>query len=508
MRIVVVPTITTPNLESESEFLLWMRFLKILVARHEDLFFYMIVPDLPFKYDETMPRIKWIREPWINVYYDKVGDPSATFMNMFSPRIGKYLCDAVITARTAAAVPMARNLWDYRCKEMIPVFVKEEKVVEPGKAHQTVKEIEVIARSLGYVFGYTLFDSEMERSIAMRVATQYLRPNVAERVFKRSAAIPPGIDCTHIDEVTKDIKKTEKFSVFFGGRLNEGSKRAEDALSIMEKFFSFGRDIEVVVSTSSTPKDYVTSCMEFHGRQSQMDFWRHASKTHAWVSCSRVEGFTIGVTEQLYMGGVGILPRLFWVEGILKEKFKDYPFLYDNFTEAATILRWVHENQEEAKKRIAWVRPFIRERYDVWNCAEEQYTWMKKVMAGMRQNYLWSPGNVELMTQTLNQLGDRFSMSEFWDAMVDNSRSLKKGKYEPKLGQLTKYAVYQWLKARGLRDECTIDEPVFVKVARSDEEDRAIQDALLAQTSVSADDEESGDGDERSAVFVDIPDQL
>jgi hypothetical protein len=407
-------------------------------------------------------------EPHDKVWYDNEVTFQDHVLRSFNPRIGKYQIDCVTTSKTAAALQLQRLLYDHRCGEdMIPVFTHELKVVAEGFAHQTVNDLEVTSRLMSYWATYPIFDTELERGYAIKESMKYLQPMLAKKIMDKSKVFPCGLSCREIDAAVKDVPKHEKFTAFFGGRLNFGSKRAVVSLELMENFFAFGRDVKIIASTpsSTTAKAFAGkfSALELFDRVPTWEFWKKAAACHTFISFSRMEGFTVGVVEMLYMGLIGVLPNTHWVKGLLLDRFDDYPFKHRNETEALACLRYIYENLEEAKKKIAWVPDFIRERYDAWKVNQAEYKYMQSVVEGTRRNYLWSPGNVDLMQQTSAAMPGAFTLDEFWAVMLEKSEAYRDG--TPVRGKLSKWAVRQWLMHNGYRDTYASAEPAFEKVS-------------------------------------------
>lgn len=470
MRVVILPVISFPRVWSESEWLMYEKMARTWVERNPDAFVYFVTPDTPDKLPEH-PRIRWIVEKWYDSFYDKVAMAGGTFLDLFNPRIGKYQVDAIVTSRTVASTQIARMLWDPRCGEdMMPLFTRELKAVDYGKAHQTLNDLEIVGRSLGYVFSYPIFDTAVDMGVAKDAALRYIQPFYVKKTFDRAFVNPCGIGVRDIDEHTKDVKKHEKFTCFFGGRLNWGSKRAPITLGFMDRFFAFGRDVRVIASspsgesmkTEAFTKKFAS--LELFPYMPTQDFWRKAKECHVFVSFSKIEGFTVGVVEMLYMGLIGLLPKSDWVKGLLMERYDDYPFKHGDETECLAIMRYVYENYEKACAQVAWLPEFIRERYNCFETNQREYEYMKTIVGKTRQSYLWSPENTRLMEATVAALGDTFSMQDAWEKLVEISRGYSKTG-PARRGQMSRYTFHKWLLSHGYSDTCQEEFPTYVRLA-------------------------------------------
>jgi hypothetical protein len=90
------------------------------------------------------------------------------------------------------------------------------------------------------------------------------------------------------------------------------------------------------------------------------DALRLMTRCHVSIYWQSLKLFPAACFEQLYAGLV-VLIRWTGSEG---EFLPEYPFYFRNDIECAAMLRWVAENYDEAKRRIAHVPALIRERYD------------------------------------------------------------------------------------------------------------------------------------------------
>lgn len=473
MRIAVTPLVGMSGIWSESGWLMHWLLVKVWHELIPDAFMYVMVPDGEDKEKlPSLPRVKYIFEKRESVWYDNEVTFTPEFMRAFNPRYGKWPIDCLTTSKTSAALQCARMLWDYRCSEgMIPVFNHELKVVASGKAHQIVNDSEVVSRLMGYWKSWPIFNSEMEKQDAIIETSKFLTATLTKSVMGKAQVFSCGVSCRELDAAIKDVPKNDKFSAIFAGRLNWGSKRAPLSMELLDNFFAFGRDVRVIVSTPSSmkptwdlAKEYPS--LEIDGRVPTWEFWKKAAGCHAFVSFSQVEGFTVGVMEMLYMGILGVLPRRPWLKGLLLDKFDDYPFLHSNETEALACLRYIYENYEEAKKKVAWVPDFVRERYDAWKTAVDEYHYMQDVVKKTNVGFLWSPSNVELIQKTAQALGDTFNLDDFWQTMIKDSPVLKRlgtDDHSPVRGQPSRWSAWKWLLAHGYRDTCQTEVPVLVK---------------------------------------------
>jgi hypothetical protein len=463
-RLAILPITSFRHLKGESEIVMFTNQIRDWVHKHPDTWVYMILPEdcRDQGWEGTQfPRttVLWIDR--LGLYYDKLTDLPATFLEAFNLRIGKYQIDALITSRRATVIGMARELWDHRMKTSIPIFVDESMTVERGKTPSAVSDLEMMAASLGYAYGFPIFDTEDQLINARSAARHFLSGAGALKVLEKAVIIPCGFEPDRTDRALAgvDITKNDRFTCFFGGRLNRGSKRADIMLREYDSFFKFGRDVDVTVCS---PKDegWILEMIEKDYPEIQVlvqtpsdEFKQRAAKAHVFLNTSAHEGFSVGFCEMMYMtkyGTVLIAPRLPWVKGMFKEKFEEYPFLYEDFEQARVMLRWVHENYDEAVAKTKWLGDWVRDQYDALVTNEEHWQHYDQTIGRELSpeliRGLMSPSNQELTLATLDKMGTEFSIEEFYAQMIEDSRAMKE---EPRRGQTTKWAIRRWLMQEG-----------------------------------------------------------
>lgn len=254
--------------------------------------------------------------------------------------------------------------------------------------------------------------------------------------------------------------KNRRFTCFFGGRLNRGAKRADVMFREYDSFFRFGRDVDITVC-SPKEEGWILDLVKQQYPEIQVlvqtpsdEFKQRAAKAHVFLNTSAHEGFSVGFTEMMYMtkyGTVLLAPRVPWVKGLFKEQFDKYPFLYENFDQAAAMLRWVHQNYEEAAAQAQYLGDWTREQYDAKRTNEEHWQHFKKItdqeLNDKMIRGLMSQSNTELLMESLERMPDVFSIPQLYQNMIDNSRAMKA---EPRRGQTTKWAVRRYLMNQGL----------------------------------------------------------
>lgn len=438
------------------------------VMENEDIWTYLILPADCKEQGwvgelEAWPRctVLWIDA--LGLYYDKLSEMPVSVMEAFNPRNGLFQIDAMVTSRRATAVGTMRELWDPRLPKPVPMIIDESMTAEFGKTPSQVSDIELAAQTLGYGFGWPVFDTEEQLRTAQQAARRYLSGSMALKMLEKAVVIPCGFDPKRTEEIILadgPVVKNEKFTSFFGGRMNRGSKRIDIVLREMDSLFRFGRDMNIHV-TSPKAEGWMLEFVEKEYPEIQIltdvpseEFKRRMSKAHVFANFSASEGFSVGFAEAMYMtkfGTVLIAPRTYWTTGMMKDKYDEYPFLFEDFEQARVMLRWIFENHEEAVKKSSWLGDWAAEQYDmnVTNRRHlEHYRHVVEQECGPQMvRGLMGEGNRELTLQAFEKMPATFSLDGLYLKMKELSRAMKD---DPRRGQTTKWAVRRWLINEGM----------------------------------------------------------
>lgn len=461
MRLLIAPIWTISNASGASEFLDFKDLADEMFKGKEPLYLYLYAP---LRFQGKLPEIENTKILWYDddksLYYDQEVEIPEGFLRMFNERIGYYPIDAVWTNRTQAAMMMGRMLWDFRTKRnSIPVFIEVFESIDRNKGQTKITDLEMVTRTMAYAYECPIFDSEVEMAKAINSATYYVRGAVVDKIIQNSVVIPHNIPSAKIDVYKRNRTANEKFVVFFGGRLN-CSKRAKQLLEIYDMFYAFGRDVEIVVTS---PRAESKMGNKWKKKYKEIRFIYNCSfdkfaeemvRADVVLSCSIHEGLTLGILQMMYAGPVVILPKLYWVKGLMKDRYEDYKFLYKNFDEAKMMLRYVYENYDESQKEMEKIRKFVKDMYgERMNYGIQRLEFMKDKI-GQRSGFVTSIECIkELLERTLSEFSGTVSLEEFYDRMIKNSNSFSKNRPITR-GMPSKYRVYKWLKNQGLEDIC------------------------------------------------------
>ena len=468
MRLVIAPIWTIKNASGASEFLDFKDLADEMFKGKEPVFLYLYAP---LRFEGKLPEIKNTMILWYDddksLYYDQEVEIPEGFLRMFNERVGHHPIDAVWTNRTQAAMMMGRMLWDFRAKRnSIPVFIEVFESIDRNKGQTIINDLEMVTRTMAYAYEYPIFDSDVEMGKAVSSARRFVSGAIVDKIIQNSAVIPHNIPSSKIDQYKMNRTKNDKFVVFFGGRLNE-AKRAKQLLEIYDMFYAFGRDVEIVVTS---PREEAAMGDKWKKKYKEIRFIYNCGfdmfvkemvRADVVLSCSRHEGLTLGVLQMMYAGPVVILPKLYWVKGLLREKYEDYRYLYRNFEEAKAMLRYVYENYEESQQEMEKIRKFVDETYgERMNYGVKRLEFMKGKMQE-RAGFMTSVSGVsELLEKTLSEFSGEVSLDIFYDRMIENSDSFSKNRPVTR-GMPSRYRIYKWLKNKGLVDRCDSEKAIF-----------------------------------------------
>lgn len=479
MRIAVIPNLTFTNLEGESEFLMLRQIVRDIVKQYPSSFFaYFVIPSWSKLEKRNEPNVKYLVDEYDDYlcFHDRIAAVPMKFREWFNMRNGKYMVDAVYTTRTAAVPMIGKQIRDFRNSAYVPIFIDENMSLDKTTMYFKYDE-DLIARTLGYfVAEHSFFDTDFEKERAIRAARRYLSGWAVNKMLERVSVIPCGINVERIQKLVSGVKKSKKFRVLCGNRLNE-SKRPEQMLRLYNQFFSFGRDVEIVITSPKAGKFFEREGVKrdskhivFLKNLSSDEFVKQVAMSHVVIETTQFGGFSLGLSEVIVAGAVVILPRLKWIKVLLGDLWEEYPFIYRNFDEAAMMLRYVYENYDEACRKAEKLRQFWIESYNSRKRSLQVFGVIRETVEriGVNKSNLWSKRNIELIRRSAEELGDEFSFGDILKKIIELGELYRKDDFEqPLRGRLSKWAVYKWLCMNGWRDNCVSEEPYFVREGSS-----------------------------------------
>lgn len=464
MRIAVLPIVGFTNVQGESDYILYRQMVRDFVQMGKPVFSYLCLPRISFGKASNEPGLQ-------NLYTEGPLDPSdhggfrdmlatasPTFLDLFGPRNCRYPVDAVVTSRTDAAPSLVRWLWDWRAgREVVPMIVNDPQVcnMQINEANDTALQI----RSLGYLMGRPVFNTENELDLAMKAASRFFLPSVVRQIRDRAKVIAVSLSFSDLDRVLAHTKRAERFTLFFAGRLN-AAKQADVMLKLYDEIYRSGRDVDVVICSPKAEANLeVPRYVRLEREMKRSEFIAEAARAHVYLNTSKAEGFSAGFVEQVYLVPVSIVPNKPWVRSILDDKMIEHPFVYDTVDEARAMLRYCYSHFEEAKERCWPVRHWLRERYHNRLVADELLGVIEGAIRETRQSQKTSDSQADLFWRVLKVMPDEFQFEQFWEGLCEKAAAQTK---VPQRGGCWRHHAYCWL-TENAEDLVNGPEPVFRK---------------------------------------------
>ncbi len=466
MRLALLPVIGFRNIHGESDYVMYRNMALDLHRMEPDVFSYMCLPRSAVGQarNESGLYNLFTEGPTAandrGGFHDMLATSSMTFLDLFGPRNCLYPIDAVITSRTDVVPSLARWLWDWRGgREVIPVIVIDPQVcnIEIVDSNETW----LLNRTLGYVMGWPVFNTEHEKEMALEAASKYLQASLMRKLEKRSIVIACTVAFADLDRAMQRNSRAERFTLVFGGRLN-AHKRADKLVRLYDEFYRGGRDVDIVICSPKTEaRMEVPSYMKLYTDLPRSDFLDQIARAHVYLNTSDAEGFSVGFVEQVYTVPVSIVPDKPWVRSLLGDAFEHHPFVYRGLEEARAYLRYAYEHFDEAAKRLVAVKNYLRKRYDNELVASQILMVARDVVSRCQSSVGIGDVQQDLLWRAFNSLPDCFSFHAFWERFKRKSISSNE---VPQLGELWKWQAYVWLRTR-VRDLANGPEPFFEKVS-------------------------------------------
>ena len=164
----------------------------------------------------------------------------------------------------------------------------------------------------------------------------------------------------------------KEFTVVVRGRVTS-SKHIDEILKVYNRRHAAGHDIRILFTTGDMKNKLDPTVQKQLESNSSIDYRQCANKfesitlmrkAHAFILWSSHELFCVSLWEMLGAGLIGAIKRASWHKGLLPD---DYPYVFDNATEAYAMLAEIQENYDEVSRKLAWVRDWVVERYSVEN---------------------------------------------------------------------------------------------------------------------------------------------
>jgi hypothetical protein len=469
MRLLLIPHTGLKNIRGDSNYLLFLDLAKHLIAQGH--FCYMLMPEFAKDDVERFPGLMYVWRDYGYDYYTEyhIIDPRH-MVDLFSRRAGSEVIDGVITSKAALIPQIKALISDFiRCRDVECIHV-EPGVFDKESGASFTGTMDMVLTSLGYSYGIPGFLTEYEKERGIKIARKYLSPHVLRRIEEDSIVQPVGLDCDKIDELTKDVEQSKRFTLFFGGRLNS-VKQPERIVEVYDHFYRYGRSIDVVISTNTGYLPHARRLnqlfdgrehIEVHYEVGKADYLKLAKRSHVFMCWSTSEGFPVGFWEQMYLGLIGLFTNKKWA---VKQLPDNYPWIFSGKTEAYAMLMDIYDNYEVRRKALEWLPGYIRDKYGfnrVYGIIEQKLLDKLK----LRKSYRMTRGVMELVDHVLPFFGDNpFSLPQLLELMEKEGRSftVDQKMRSQTMKYPTNYDIYRHILSLGYKDQCRSNVPVFEK---------------------------------------------
>lgn len=472
MRVMILPLIGISNINGDSDYLFYADIVK--GAADRGWYFYMVLPDYAEGQVAELPNCEYIYVPMGKDFFEESMHFPYELVKYFGRRDGKYLIDLILTTRTGGSVMGQSMLSDFRRTFHVPTVLMEAMV----RAWKKPNDVDASLRAMSYCLAHTWLLSTEEKLRAMDIIKRVCSPYLANQFLQNSRVIETGVRIHDLDKVIEEAELNEKFSLFFGARFSV-EKRPDIMQEMVEKLYSYGRDINVYVTTQHVGSRYLQKYgksvvyTELKVGCPRDEFLKLASSCHVFICSSEDESWPSGFWEQLYVVGIGIFPDKPWVRANLP---KDYPYIYKDMMEGHTMLRYILENYEEAKEKVAWIRPWIRENANWRTQLDKALDWFEEIEkptqklseAEEGQGKKGREGLGNLIMKSVESFGDKPIEWQELLTKIDADSDTYKSKIIARTLYPNRYEVYRFILEHGYKDLCNGPEPVLVKVGSND----------------------------------------
>lgn len=474
MRVLIYPLYGFRFLGGESNFLFFYNLVRRWKEDGRRFYAYFVVPE---NYEGELPEdvsdvVHWLRFPF-EAYMISKSFVSGEIGELFPQMKTGFAVDAVINATAQRTLNFLRIFKDYwNDYPIVPVISFEELIgVYDVTTQYSGDEISLVLTLISCAMAPTIYDSRREFEVVLRFAREYFKGSLIQRIIDNAHVINSGVPIDLIDRVTAGIQKNDRFTVFFGGRLNS-IKRAESVLEVFRRLSLICDDCEFLVTTPTA--DIPHSAFEvlrkirnltLVRRASYDVFWKNAKRAHAFISLSTTEGFSIGIAEQFYLGLVGVIPDASWTRGMFPGLLDDYKYKHDyDLGKIVAMLLDIKENYDEAVKQAKRFADYVAENHNIANWADSIWNLIKGEVKKAGASFKFSKNVEETIVRALSyyKVGDVFSFDEFVQ-LLDKMTSI--GKIFSNRTTVSSFRLYRWLMDSGcVEDRYNSPFPEFVKI--------------------------------------------
>lgn len=320
---------------------------------------------------DSLPNVVKVPVPMHTLYrMQEIGLDRETVAR-YSPQTGTEPIDVAICGSNQIASVLA-NAWSIRVPDQDrPLIVAWDLLTRDDKNKGWKSEdTELILHFAGAaVADLNVFGSEMMRWMTQEMLRKLMSPALVRDTMRRSETVYAGVPVARLLRGVDGVKKRDKFTVFYGGRMGV-VKRVDELTEIAELAFSFGRDMGMVVCTgSSNPRILAFAkkypMVELHTGTGQDAAWKLMAECHVGFSWSKHEMIGSMFVEEMAAGIPVIASPHRWLRSLLPD---EYPYWAEDARIAGAHLRMLYDDWlKDPDGYDATMRPwskFVRETWD------------------------------------------------------------------------------------------------------------------------------------------------
>jgi hypothetical protein len=485
MRIAMIPNPGVGILKSDSDYIAVENIINYCGQFHDDMFFYVV---LSGSYegqvgDGDLPRTKFV---WLDKEADfmfRHACIDSDFAKYFYVRGGKYLIDCIYSTRLFEGVHISQLLTDYRTSHYVPVVLATIAPWEYGTFSEGRKRPKIqydCATAMSFALCNPIFYGRRDYLNSQQYVRQCLSPYF-QRMFEKTCMYTDiALTIPEMDEIIKSTQKYKKFTLYYGTRFAT-VKQVDKVMKVYEQLYSSGMDVDIVFTTQTgwrqiAKRKYVQDTLKSGSIRylitsyDKFRYMREAARGHVFMAASLDENLSSFIFEQIYLGLIGVLPNRPWV---LESLPKEYPFLWNNLSEAYGMIKWIYENYEQAKAKINPYRKMINEKYDLPNMMQDLVNHIRKVaQIGIERNRemtgtqsrsrIWK----EVQNFVISEYDEDAIRLQSFLKMIDKrftgfKTALLEKPGGPSRTVPTKILFKNMLEKMGYEDNCQEAEPVF-----------------------------------------------
>lgn len=412
----IIPHTGKKNLRGESNHLLFEDFSEYVTKTHGDLVYFVVPTWAQDESLKAMHGVYYVKALKSEIFYNDIAAIDVPLVEMFARAGGKMMSDVVLTSKPAI-IPTLDSIVCGRTEPRGGVIY-----IEPGVEDKFARVMNTGYMNLrdfcllGYSMAHCMFLTENELSRARQLMNAVFQPSIVERWYKNSFVNPVSVPIDLLDKYKTD-EKYEKFTLFFGARVND-VKRVDEIVKIYDHFYASGRDVDIKICTATPDMlaiKHITSealkknsKIELFTDLDREQYLKIARKAHVFVAWSDREGFPVGFWEQMYLGLIGVFRDRAWAVGQLP---KQYKYVATSREHAFALLTDLYDNYAQHRKDFEPVIDLIK------TTLNKDVVWGRVRQEGLAiRDRTWhhvSKSMEPVLARALPEMPQRFMVNEF-----------------------------------------------------------------------------------------------